>query len=204
MVDFNVTWLNSFSLLLSFLFSAYYALTKNWIASNVFGISFSVTAISMIHLDSFKTGIALLAGLFFYDIFWVFGTDVMVTVAKNFDVPVKLLFPRDVVSDAWKNFSMLGLGDIVLPGVFIALCLKFDRSLGKCNCYFTTAMISYAMYVMHTFKAAQPALLYLSPACIISSCLTALVRGQLKPFFAFDTSKDTDKITKTAKPVKSD
>ena len=33
-------------------------------------------------------------GLFFYDIFWVFFTPVMVTVAKSFDAPIKLLFPR--------------------------------------------------------------------------------------------------------------
>lgn len=34
------------------------------------------------------------AGLFLYDIFWVFYTPVMVSVAKNFDAPIKLLFPR--------------------------------------------------------------------------------------------------------------
>jgi len=28
------------------------------------------------------------------DIFWVFATPVMVSVAKNFDAPIKLLFPR--------------------------------------------------------------------------------------------------------------
>jgi len=47
----------------------------------------------------------------------------MVTVAKSFDVPIKLLFPY-----AWnpEKFSMLGLGDIVIPGIFVALCLKYD------------------------------------------------------------------------------
>ena len=30
-------------------------------------------------------------GLFFYDIFWVFGTDVMVSVATKFDAPIKVL-----------------------------------------------------------------------------------------------------------------
>jgi minor histocompatibility antigen H13 len=28
---------------------------------------------------------------------------------------------------AAKNFAMLGLGDIVIPGIFIALLLRFDR-----------------------------------------------------------------------------
>lgn len=39
-------------------------------------------------------GAVLLSGLFVYDIFWVFGTPVMVTVAKSLDAPIKLLFPR--------------------------------------------------------------------------------------------------------------
>ena len=33
--------------------------------------------------------VVLNKGLFFYDVFWVFGTDVMVTVAKNFNAPIK-------------------------------------------------------------------------------------------------------------------
>lgn len=40
------------------------------------------------------SGALLLSGLFFYDIFWVFGTPVMVTVAKSLDAPIKLVFPR--------------------------------------------------------------------------------------------------------------
>lgn len=76
-------------------------------------------------LPDFKVGFILLWGLFFYDIFWVYGTDVMVTVAKNIDAPIKLLFPLDLLATPDK-FSMLGLGDIVIPGIFVALCLKYD------------------------------------------------------------------------------
>ncbi|AQK67870.1 Signal peptide peptidase [Zea mays] len=57
-------------------------------------------------------GAILLGGLFVYDIFWVFFTPVMVSVAKSFDAPIKLLFPT---ADAERPFSMLGLGDIVIP-----------------------------------------------------------------------------------------
>lgn len=76
-------------------------------------------------LPNFKTGFILLWGLFFYDIFWVYGTDVMVTVAKSFDAPIKLMFPYNWNADP-PQFSMLGLGDIVIPGIFVALCLKYD------------------------------------------------------------------------------
>ena len=101
----------------SVFFTAYYVVTKNWIASNVFGEAFATSAIQLLDLDDFKTGMMLLSGLFFYDIFWVFGTDVMVTVAKNFDAPVKILFPKDFFADKLQ-FTMLGLGDIVIPGMF--------------------------------------------------------------------------------------
>jgi len=46
--------------------------------------------------------------------------------------------------------------------------------------------------VMHTFKAAQPALLYLSPACILSVLVTGLVKGQLNTVFEY-TSKENEK-----------
>lgn len=39
-------------------------------------------------------GVILLAGLFIYDIFWVFCTPVMVSVARSFEAPIKLLFLR--------------------------------------------------------------------------------------------------------------
>ena len=40
----------------------------------------------------------------------------MVTVARSFDAPVKLLFPKDIFAAEF-SFAMLGLGDIVIPGL---------------------------------------------------------------------------------------
>lgn len=47
----------------------------------------------------------------------------MVTVATKLDAPVKLVFQSSSKAKA----SMLGLGDIVIPGMFIGLCLRFDH-----------------------------------------------------------------------------
>ena len=44
----------------------------------------------------------------------------MVTVARQLDAPIKLQFSTSAGS------NMLGLGDIIVPGVFIALALRFD------------------------------------------------------------------------------
>jgi len=201
-----------------------YSLTKNWILSNLLGLAFSITTIPLLKLDSFKTGILLLSALFFYDIFWVFFTPVMVSVAKNFDAPIKMLFPRNIF--AWikagvlttkgLEFSMLGLGDIAIPGVYVALCARFDhfhavkKNGGKPikkfpMPYFTTCFISYilglvtTMGVMHFFKHAQPALLYLSPACIISSLICAAVRGEIKDLFEYNDESEEEKKAREAK-----
>ena len=39
-----------------------------------------------------------------------------------------MVFPQDLIQHglAANNFAMLGLGDIVIPGIFIALLLRFD------------------------------------------------------------------------------
>lgn len=203
----EITWPRILAFILAATFTVHYSLTKNWLSSNLLGLSFAFTAIKVLHLDSFKTGMILLAGLFLYDIFWVFGTDVMVSVARSFDVPVKLLFPRNVLQSNWfnlsgKEFTMLGLGDIVIPGVMVSLCLRFDRhltpestSVKYSKYYFKTCFLAYllglltTMAVMHIFKAAQPALLYLSPACITSPLLVALFRRQIGQLFAFSTEK---------------
>jgi minor histocompatibility antigen H13 len=104
---------------------------KPWWLTNLQGFAVSYTALQVMSPTTFATGSLILTGLFFYDIWAVFFTPLMVTVAKNLDQPIKLLFPRpDEPSIGGKppvkSYSMLGLGDIVLPGLMIGLALRFD------------------------------------------------------------------------------
>ena len=150
----------------------------------------------MMSLGSIFNGVILLIGLFFYDIFWVFGTNfimgdgnsVMVSVAKNFEAPIKLLFPKTLPAIAGQ-FSMLGLGDIVIPGFYVAMTLRYDKNIGKGKTsVFEWCFIGYCLglgttvFVMHVFKAAQPALLYIVPAVLIFSFTGAAVAGNASSF----------------------
>jgi len=47
----------------------------------------------------------------------------MITVAKNLNAPIKLLFPIDLLADPPK-LSLLGLGDIVIP-VYLIFIREF-------------------------------------------------------------------------------
>lgn len=60
----------------------------------------------------------------------VFGTPMMVTVALKLDGPIKLLFPRGTTDDVTckPQFSLLGLGDLVIPGLMLALLLRLDAT----------------------------------------------------------------------------
>ena len=109
----------------------------------------------------------------------------MVTVAKGIDAPIKILASKNPFSTQPTEFAMLGLGDIVVPGLVVALCLRFDLARHAIahskeditsrssfpKSYWWVAMTSYVvglgttMGVMHWTRHAQPALLYLSPAC---------------------------------------
>lgn len=90
----------------------------------------------------------------------------------------------------------------------MALCLQFDYHLHKKRAgkklitkggarfifpapYFTACFSAYfaglftTMFIMHVFKAAQPALLYLSPACSLAPLIVAYLRNELSEMFAF-------------------
>jgi len=180
----------------------WYIIKKHWLANDLLGMAFAVNGVELLHLNNVVTGCILLGGLFFYDIFWVFGTDVMVTVAKSFDAPIKLVFPQDLLESGplnASNFAMLGLGDIVIPGIFIALLLRYDQSLKRnSNFYFNATFLAYlaglllTIFVMHVYKHAQPALLYLVPLCLGVPLLLALVRGDIKSMFKYEDHPDQE------------
>jgi minor histocompatibility antigen H13 len=188
------------------------------------GLAFSVTGIEHLSLGAVSTGAILLAGLFVYDVFWVFCTPVMVTVAKSFDAPIKLLFPRSLAAargvaaaaaaagskgGGASPFSMLGLGDIVIPGVFVALLLRRDAARGAAKpgapakgagAYFAAAYAGYVaglaatIVVMNVFEAAQPALLYIVPAVL--GCVGALAAGRGEAKAVFEWSEEPEEQKK--------
>lgn len=132
-LKFSITILDVIALLFAVAVEACAILwAKPWWLTNFFGFCFTYGALQIMSPTTFWTGSLILGSLFFYDIYFVFYTPLMVTVATKLDIPIKLLFPRppapsddpDIVS-----LAMLGLGDIVVPGTMIGLALRFDLFL---------------------------------------------------------------------------
>lgn len=105
---------------------------KPWWLTNLLGFGFAYSALQIMSPTTSWTGTLILGALFIYDIYFVFYTPLMVTVATQLDIPAKLLFPRPrrPTEDPTKQaLFMLGLGDIILPGMMIGFALRFDLYL---------------------------------------------------------------------------
>lgn len=201
---------------------AVWAVYDLWPSNNAIGVCLATSMVALVNLGSYRTAAVLLGGLFAYDVFWVFGTDVMVSVVKGFNAPIKIVWPRSGVlvpllahTPVAARMSMLGLGDIAIPGFFITMMLHFDLALERAargdaalrvpqrRVYYRVALAAYVLALvctfvaMHVFHHAQPALLYIVPWLLGATLATALVRHELPRLWAFEDS-DGDTASATA------
>ncbi|KAH0516956.1 Signal peptide peptidase-like 3 [Microtus ochrogaster] len=204
-----------------------------------------VAMIAFVRLPSLKVSCLLLSGLLIYDVFWVFfsayifNSNVMVKVATQpadnpldvlsrklhlgpnvgrdvprLSLPGKLVFP----SSTGSHFSMLGIGDIVMPGLLLCFVLRYDNykkqasgdscgAPGPANIsgrmqkvsYFHCTLIGYfvglltATVASRIHRAAQPALLYLVPFTL----LPLLTMAYLKlAWYSEELQRDWDLLVK--------
>lgn len=165
-----------------------------WLLQDLFGICLCIVFLDVVKLPSLKVGAVLLSMAFAYDIFfvflspYVFGESVMIKVATgsgprqdeeycekypsdsdcaSTELPMLLLLPQA------GGYSMLGLGDIVLPGLLVALAARYDAHANRFD-YFPVALAAYALglglanLAVTVFDVGQPALLYIVP-CVLGA-----------------------------------
>jgi len=116
-------------------------------------------------------------------------------------LPAKLVFPSTS-----GHLTMLGLGDVVMPGLLLCFVLRYDRHKRKNQItphrvtYFQCSLVGYSVGLLtatlsaEVFKAAQPALLYLVPFTLLPLITMAYVKGDLRrmwlePFTSNSASK---------------
>lgn len=170
---------------LSMAFNSLYMKSKSVFLANILACCFAVTGLQEIKPDSTKTVLLLLSLLFVYDIFWVFCTPVMISVAKNLDLPIKIVY-------TWGKgkASMIGLGDIVVPGLYLSVAREFSHKK-KTPWVWRVGFLSYIISLVVTFlvvfffKAGQPALLYICPMIVAGTMLGAAMYGRTKEFIEY-------------------
>ncbi|KAL7500816.1 hypothetical protein ACHAWT_008992 [Skeletonema menzelii] len=128
-----------------------------WIVQDIFGACMCITFLGTIKINAIRVAAILLTVAFFYDIFFVFvtplltkhGESIMVNVATSGGPPkadpswcekypsseeckggepLPMLFAIPRIGDYQGGSSMLGLGDIVLPGLLLSFASRFDEA----------------------------------------------------------------------------
>lgn len=183
-------------------FAVVWAVYRNvsfaWIGQDILGIALIITVLQIVHVPNLKVGTVLLSCAFLYDIFWVFVSkklfheSVMIVVARGDKsgedgIPMLLKIPR--MFDPWGGYSIIGFGDILLPGLLIAFSLRYDWLANKTlrAGYFLWAMIAYGLGLLITYVAlnlmdghGQPALLYIVPFTLGTFLMLGRKRGDLR------------------------
>lgn len=169
-----------------------------WIGQDILGIALIITVLQIIRVPNLKVGTVLLSCAFLYDIFWVFVSkwwfheSVMIVVARGDKsgedgIPMLLKIPR--MFDPWGGYSIIGFGDIILPGLLVAFSLRYDWLSKKSlrEGYFLWAMLAYGLGLLITYVAlnlmdghGQPALLYIVPFTLGTFLGLGMKRGNLK------------------------
>uniref|UniRef100_A0A3Q4A8E1 PA domain-containing protein n=1 Tax=Mola mola TaxID=94237 RepID=A0A3Q4A8E1_MOLML len=188
-----------------------------WILQDFLGIAFCLNFMKTISLSNFKICVILLSLLLAYDVFFVFITPFFTKVCVYLFVlggkeprggsrivsiielylPVVMRVPQ---FSAWPlnlcgmQFSILGYGDIIVPGLLVAYCSRFDVWINsRKKIYFVSCCIAYLLGLIMTFAVmllsgmGQPALLYLVPFTLITSAAVAGYRREMRQFWSGTT-----------------
>jgi hypothetical protein len=120
----------------------------------------------------------------------------MVYAATSINLPMKFEFPIFWDGSPLKPCMFLGLGDLVLPGLFLKFCKRVDF-INKKRVYYKASLILYTFalftsgFAVFIYKSAQPVLFYMSPILLIGTLLLALVRKEVNIIWNADTIEDT-------------
>ena len=188
---FDMTSYEIISSFISAIIIMFYFITRHWILNDIICFCLAFTSLSFIILKSFMLCFICLFLFFLYDTFWVFYSEkifkenVMVVAATSIQIPIKIEFPILFSNNPIKNCMLLGLGDILLPGVVIKYCRRFDlirqkigikykgMSFYKFNMLLYYLSVTLAMVMMFAFNHGQPVLFYLSPIFIFGLTIKA-------------------------------
>lgn len=174
-----------------------------WVLQDILGVMFCIHMMKTVRLPSLMSCTVLLGLLFVYDIFFVFitplftksGESIMVDVATGGGsksgemLPMVLKVPRITTSAltvCQLSYSLLGFGDILVPGLLVSYCHGFDLKVNSCRVYFIGSVLAYGVGLVVTFVAlavmnqGQPALLYLVPCILLTTFMIGLCRKEVR------------------------
>jgi len=179
------------------LISLVYLKTEDQTLHNIFAACFALQVLTLVSLGRFAIGIVLLGGLALYDAFRISGALAAVTSEAGSLGLVQVILPM-----SWdpRRQLTIGIGNIAVPGVFVAMCLRFDAQSHLRSgreavnafvdfpkpCFWSTFCACSLAVLISGCSVAEPALLHLVPGTLIIFVGMCYVRGQLGEMWAYN------------------
>ncbi|KAJ6747975.1 SIGNAL PEPTIDE PEPTIDASE [Salix purpurea] len=215
----SFTRIEGLLLLSCFLIVAAWLVSGHWILNNLLGISICIAFVShrdflvpmswyLWRLSKHRNPVHTVANSL--------SLPGLQLITKKLELPVKIVFPRNLFSSSapggnTTDFMMLGLGDMAIPAMLLALVLcfdyrksrdpvnLFDLHSSKGHKYIWYALPGYAIGLVFALAAGvlthspQPALLYLVPSTLGPVTAASWFRRELPELWEGSMSNVSDK-----------
>ncbi|OHT05649.1 hypothetical protein TRFO_26537 [Tritrichomonas foetus] len=173
--------------------------TEHWLLTNFIVFCFIVTAISLIKIRRLQVILMVGIGFLIFDVYWVFlspllfGKSVMEVAAKTAapHIPAAM-----TTRDSDGGMSLLGAGDIMLPGTVLDFFLRFDCAYPESRSnLFEVAFFGYivgvavAWIMSFVMQRGQPALLWIFPSVLIPTLIQAWRKRVIRVLWKEGTDK---------------
>ncbi|KAM0686038.1 Minor histocompatibility antigen H13 [Conglomerata obtusa] len=151
---------------------AYY-ITRDWLIGDIITGSICFQSIRELKLDSIITGYIHLSILVCYDILMLIYHDYVDTLMHDITVPIRLVFPQN-----FKGYDLVGIGDIFIPALFLAIVKRYSDKYDV-RAVFVYTYIGFCVGVFVAWlpvvilKHHMPVLLFLCPVLACFSLLAA-------------------------------
>ena len=223
-----MSWVFSgFCLIIGISWFAYRAETWNVVMHDIFSACICISVLHQLMVPNMRVMAIVYSVGIAYDVFWtfitpaIFGSSVMVQVATGesntetcLDIgvvlplqrttnifkslPFLLELPRPCDDWSCARSSVVGLGDVLIPGLMLVFCAKLNTAGGRIqfsehkryimgNLYFLTAVIAYILGLIWTFCSyvimnghGQPALMFILPSLYAFISAMAFARGEFQ------------------------
>ena len=223
-----MSWVFTFvCLIIGISWFSYREQTWNVLMHDVFSACICIGVLHQLYVPNMRVMAIVYSCGIIYDVFWtfitpaIFGSSVMVQVATGESntetcLDIGVILPLQRTTNIFKSLpflmelprpcddwscarsSVVGLGDILIPGLMLVFCSKINTAGGRIkfsdhkryifgNLYFFTAVIAYVLGLIWTFCSyvimqghGQPALMFILPSLYFFIGAVAFARGEFE------------------------
>ncbi|CAB3406576.1 unnamed protein product [Caenorhabditis bovis] len=131
------------AMVISILFGIYHEVCGNWITNDILAFSSIYVVCSRVQAVSYQTAVIFVIGMSIFDLFFFYVIDMLKCVTNENTAPLRILVPRDGNG----NKQSVATLDIMIPGIFLNVVLKYSSMFDTQLFYITFTAVFCALVI---------------------------------------------------------